>query len=118
MYRIYRLNLPENFVRIVSLNWKQEGVAWLDALPNLVREYEQRWSIQLQPPYQNLSYNFVAPSIRADGTTAVLKLGVPREWIETEIETLRLYEGRAARLYESDPTGGAMLIEQVAPGSP
>lgn len=112
------MTLPDYFVRIVNLNWKQEGAAWLDALPGLIREFEQQWSITVLPHYTNLSYNYVAPALRADGSPAVLKIGVPRDEIRTEIEALRLYDGRAVRLYEGDPTRGAMLIEQLSPGKP
>ena len=46
------------------------------ALPSLLSDYAQRWSLKLLPPFA-LSYHYVAPAIRADGSPAVLKAGVP-----------------------------------------
>jgi len=57
--------------------YEDEGVAWLERLPALIDDYAQRWSLTMLPPY-TLSYNYVAPATRADGTPVVLKVGVPR----------------------------------------
>ena len=66
------------------------------------------------PPFANLSYNYVAPAFRADGTAAVLKLGVPQEGFLTEMEALRLYDGQGmVRLLEADNGLGAMLLEHL-----
>jgi streptomycin 6-kinase len=71
------------------------------------------------PPFAPLSYNYVAPAVRADGTEAVLKLGVPHRELVTEIEALRLYDGRGmARLLEADADRGAMVLERLRPGAP
>src|SRR5688572_9963374 len=113
------MNLPDHFTRIVSLTWEQEGAAWLETLPDLLDEYARRWSIRVLPHFANLSYNYVAPAVRADGSPAVFKIGVPRDEIRTEIEALCSYGGSgAARVLESDPDGGAMLIERLTPGNP
>jgi len=46
-------------------------------------------------------------------------LGLPNPELTSEIEALRILDGRgAARLFESDPEGGALLIEHVKPGTP
>jgi streptomycin 6-kinase len=74
--------------------------------------------LRILPPFP-LSYNYVAPAVLADGSEAVLKLGVPNPELTTEIEALRLYGGRgAARLIEADAELGALLIERVRPGAP
>lgn len=94
------------------------GQAWLARLPQRLDELAARWQLTLQPPFK-LSYNYVAPVIRADGTTAVLKIGYPSPELLTEMETLRLYNGRfACQLLASDPTQYAMLLEQIQPGQP
>ena len=88
------------------------------------------WGIALQPPFP-LSYNYVAPATRSDGSEVVLKVGIPARHLafapethysnhelRTEIEALRLYDGRAAvRLLEADP-GRGLLLERVRPGTP
>ena len=70
-------NLPEHFTRLMIELYEDEGVAWLERLPALIDDYAQRWSLTMLPPY-TLSYNYVAPATRADGTPVVLKVGVPR----------------------------------------
>ncbi len=66
-----------------------------------------------------MSYNYVAPVIRADGTTAVLKIGYPNPELLSEMETLRLYNGRfACQLLAADPENYAMLLEHIQPGQP
>lgn len=109
--------LPPRFVRTVSATFKG-GEAWLQNLPALIAACEQRWSIRALPPFPNLSYNYAAPSIRADGSPAVLKLGVPNPELTSEIEALRLYEGYGvARLLEGDSISGALLLERLRPGT-
>lgn len=94
----------------------EQGRQWLDDLPGLVDGCCQRWSVHLDTPFL-LSYNFVAPGIRDDGSRVVLKVGVPNPELLSEMAALRIYDGRgAARLLESDVTRGAMLLERVLPG--
>ncbi len=92
--------------------------ARLVRLPDTIAEYARRWSLTVLPPFPNLSYNYVAPAVRADGMELVLKLGVPDLTAERESAALRHYEGRgSARLIEADPAGGAILIERLRPGT-
>ncbi len=71
------------------------------------------------PPFAPLSYNCVAPAVRADGTEVVLKLGMLHRELTTEMEALRLYDGHGtARLLEADADRGAMVLERLRPGTP
>ena len=107
------------FARHVEEVWESEGTAWLQQVPDLIDEYAARWSLTVGPPFDNLSYNYVAPAVRVDGTACVLKLGVPRDELVTEIEALRLYDGRgAAALLAADADRGVMLLERLTPGAP
>ncbi len=96
----------------------EEGEKWITALPRLIAELEERWSLEVGDPFANLSYNFAAPANRADGTPAVLKLSFPGDKeFETEAEALRRFDGRGAvRLLELDAEKGAMLLERMEPG--
>jgi streptomycin 6-kinase len=70
------------------------------------------------PPFA-LSYNYVAPAVRADGTPVVLKVGFPTGEPFEQIEALRIYNGRGiTRLLEADAAQGAMLLERLLPGVP
>ena len=85
--------LPEHFTRRIKGTFGQEGEHWLRHLPSTLEELSRRWSLSLLPAFENLSYNYVAPTFRKDGTEAVLKIGVPNKELNTEIEALRLIEG-------------------------
>lgn len=112
------MSLPASFVRTIHEVFPDRGLAWLDDLPRLVARYEQCWSLTAGPPFGNLSYNYVAPARRADGSEAVLKLGVPNRELSSEIAALRHYDGRgSARLLEADADQGALLIERLTPGT-
>ena len=109
--------IPEPFARSIDEVWEDEGRAWLESLPDLLEGYARRWSLVVGPPLEPLSYNYVAPATRRDGTEAVLKLGVPREEVRTEIAALRFYAGDGAvRLLEADDDACAMLLERLRPG--
>jgi streptomycin 6-kinase len=94
------------------------GRDWLDRLPALITGCEERWSLEIGAPFPELSFNYAAPALRADGTAAVLKLSFPDDpAFNKEAEALRLFAGRgAARLLELDR--GAMLLERLEPGIP
>jgi hypothetical protein len=55
-----------------------ERSAWLERLPDAVHELQDRWSLSLETPFDggDVSCAWVARAVRADGTRAVLKLGM------------------------------------------
>ncbi|MBM2849574.1 MAG: aminoglycoside/hydroxyurea antibiotic resistance kinase [Anaerolineales bacterium] len=109
--------IPDDFARAMVELYKAAGVQWLDRLPAMIADCERRWSLTVQPPFPNLSYNYVAPAVRADGTDAVLKVGFPNPELMAEIEALRLCEGRGmVQLLEADRERGALLLERLKPG--
>jgi streptomycin 6-kinase len=110
------LNLPTHFTKTVSSTFTG-GAEWLARLPDLLAECERRWSLTVRPTNFELSYNYVAPATLADGTQIVLKAGVPNPELLTEIEALRLYDGRGCvRLLDADPDAGILLLERLYPG--
>jgi len=98
-----------------------ERSAWLAALPDTVRRLQEQWGISLAAPFDHeyVSCSWVAPAKLADGTPAVLKIGMPHMEADQEIEGLRFWEGDATvRLLESDNATNAMLLERCEPGLP
>lgn len=96
----------------------EAGREWIARLPALIDAWSERWDLRVEAPYA-LSYNYVAPATRADGTRVVLKAGVPRDDIAHEFAALRHWDGDGAvRVYESDLDAGVALLEHVEPGDP
>jgi streptomycin 6-kinase len=78
-----------------------------------------RWALTLSPPFDPLTYNYVAPATRKDGMKVVLKVGFPNPELINEITALRLFAGRGTvRLLESDPDLGVLMLEHLDPGLP
>lgn len=95
----------------------EAGAAWLEGLPALIAELQRRWSLTALVPFEHLSYNFVAAARRPDGARVILKVGVPNPELTTEIEALRLYNGRGCvKLLQVDRGRGALLLERLWPG--
>lgn len=106
------------FARTVLDVHGKAGQEWLNGLPALLIDYAQRWSLKLLPPFA-LSYHYVAPAIRADGSPAVLKAGVPSADRNCEILALELCSGNGmARVLEADAEQGVILVERLLPGTP
>jgi len=111
-------HIPERLSRTIVTLHGDQGRAWLAGLPALLSACAERWSLRVLPPFPELSYNYVTPVVRADGTPAVLKMGVPHPELRTEIAALRHYDGRGCvRLLEADADTGAVLLERLLPGT-
>jgi streptomycin 6-kinase len=91
---------------------------WLARLPETVDQLERRWSLTLGVPFdEEATCSWVAPVTLADGSSAVLKLGMPHMEGEHEIDGLRFWNGDpTVRLLEVDRHLGAMLLERCEPG--
>ena len=109
--------IPENFRRErIAMNG-EEGIAWLERLPDVLAECERRWDIIIGPPF-NLSFNYVAPAVRADGTQMVVKVCSLTDEFPQQPEALRLIDGHGmVRLLEVDANEEIMLLERLLPGT-
>lgn len=95
--------------------------AWLASLSLVLRDLKHRWSLRIGPPLKHAkpTCSWVAPAVRADGTSAVLKLAMPHMEARHEIEGLRFWDGEpTARLLEADTDLWALLVERCEPGYP
>lgn len=89
---------------------------WLAALPTLIAQLEQDWSITVGRGYEDPTEAFVAEATTGEGLPVVLKLVVPRAGnpASHEITALRLAGGEGCvRLLAHDVTRGAMLLERL-----
>jgi streptomycin 6-kinase len=95
-----------------------DAASWLDELPALVEELERAWEVRVGATMEGGTEAFVAEVTLADGTAAVLKLLVPRDFgaARHEITALRLAGGDGcARLLRDDVERGALLLERLGP---
>lgn len=111
--------VPPLLARNVVDTWGTDGRRWLADLPALVAGIARDWQLDVGATYP-LSYHWVAAATRADGSPAVLKLGLPQPGhLAVEAATLRFFDGHGAvRLLAHDPVRGALLLERAEPGTP
>jgi streptomycin 6-kinase len=96
-----------------------ERAEWLRNLPSLLQRLEDRWSLRIGQPFEHSgTCSWVAPVYRFDGSSAVLKLGMPHMEGRDEIEGLRFWAGNpTVKLFEADDQHWALLIERCLPGT-
>jgi streptomycin 6-kinase len=110
--------VPEQL--IVNCAKMPERQEWLRSLPAISTELTRRWSLRIDMPFDhtNVTCSWVAAVLRADGTPAVLKLGMPHMEGADEIHGLRFWNGDpTVKLLEADDTLGGMLLERCLPGT-
>jgi streptomycin 6-kinase len=94
--------------------------AWLERLSSTIKVLEQKWSLKLGRAFDgpDVSCSYVAPASRADGTSAILKIGMPHFEAQDEIHGLLFWSGNpTVQLLESDDGLNAMLLERCSPGT-
>jgi streptomycin 6-kinase len=108
--------IPGDFAcKMIALGG-EGGRAWIERLPNILAACEQRWGLTIDLPF-DLSYNYVAPAVRRNGTPVVVKACLP-DGETTQVEALRLFDGHGmVRLLEYDEGDEVMLLEQLQPGT-
>src|ERR1700752_2442403 len=113
------LRIPDRLARIVVSAYGEVGRNWLARLPSLVADAASAWQLHVGAPFEpGGNVGWVAPVRRADGSDAVLKVecpGHPNPWAA---KGLQHWAGRgAARLFDSDETTQALLLERCEPGT-
>jgi streptomycin 6-kinase len=92
------------------------NAAWLDELPPVVESLAQDWSLTIGPTLRGGHAALVVEATLADGTAAVLKVGVPgtRHELTYEATALRFAAGDGcACLLRDDLARGALLLERL-----
>ncbi|MEM7020831.1 MAG: aminoglycoside phosphotransferase family protein [Pseudomonadota bacterium] len=108
-----RIKLPE-FVRLRAESHGEAGQRWMDGLVELIARFEQDWQIQAGDPLEGGTGGLVVPATQADGSPAILKIGMPEYNFKDELRTLQIADGRGyAKLLAYDKAHDAMLVEQL-----
>ncbi len=88
--------------------------SWLDELPGVVDSLAQEWSLTIGPSLAGGHAALVVEVTLDDGTSAVLKVGVPGRDLGPEIMMLRLANGEGcAKLLGEDVGRQALLLERL-----
>ena len=66
---------PLTRAKVASLG--DVGRAWVESLPRVLAELEERWSVTLLGPLPGGSESYVARARTRDGGHQVVKLGIP-----------------------------------------
>ncbi len=106
--------LPEAVSKRVAL-MGDEGRAWLRELDGIVADLQKRWSCEVTQVLTGGSESLAAFVQHADGTRAVLKIGIPGSVdAEREAAAYALADGRGyASILQSDQTCNALLVEAL-----
>jgi len=97
-----------------------ERAAWLESLPALLGRLQRCWSLTLESPFdtEDVSCAWIAPGRLGDGTSAVLKVGMPHMEAEHELAGLLFWNGDpTVRVLQADADSGAILLERCEPGT-
>jgi streptomycin 6-kinase len=109
--------IPDNFAQRASQSCDAAGRSGIERLFTALRNCEERWDLTIDQPF-NLSFNYVAPAQRVDGTPVVIKVCLPTDEFPLQVEALRICDGRGmVRLLDYDDEDEAMLLEQLEPGT-
>lgn len=116
------MNLPAEFISNIQNTFRENGFAFLEALPDSIAEASAKWGLTDVRPAPTLSYNFVAfalseASNNERSRSVVLKMGVPNNEMLSEMAALRLFHGEGAcQLLDYDEEKCWMLLERLTPG--
>ena len=91
------------------------GRSWVAGLPKTMRQLERLWHLETGVSLAGGSESLVAEATRADGSKAILKIGLPGSAdIHAEATVYRLAAGRGyARMLAHDSSHNALLLERL-----
>jgi len=110
------ITLPDQFIKTITDIHKEIGEIWLENFNDLCNRCEIRWNMKILSPFE-LSYNFVAPILINGQKNAVIKLAVPNEEFNSEVEALRQFKNKDfVKVIDFDLNEGILILEQLLPG--
>jgi streptomycin 6-kinase len=114
-----QVDVPDALAATAARTWGAAGARWARQLPATVAGLARTWDLEVGGAF-SLSHHWVAAATLTDGTSAVLKVGLPRpDFPAREAAALAAFSGRGAvRLLRADLDRGALLLERVVPGTP
>lgn len=112
------MNTHEIDARLVA-RFGPEAEGWLAEVPDLAAQLAARWGFALGELFESGASSVVLRCRWPDGTPAVLKLSPDRALLSRQVEMLRVFapSGRMPTLLAADAETGAMVLEEVLPGT-
>lgn len=113
------MNLSKKFIDTITTIWGNQGILWLQELPNLISFFCNKWQLDSVTPVDNLSYNYVARAYsNYYKMPVVLKIGISSSDFVQEVKALEFYGGQGCvRLLAHDHQKEGMLMELIEPGT-
>ena len=110
-------NLPTYLIKLGHESDQHQ--AWVDSLPNLIKNIAEAWHLKLGTPYiEHATCSYVVSCVYEGKEEVVLKIGLPHFEAMNEIEGLRLLHGNpTVRLLKYDKASNVMLLEKCMPGT-
>lgn len=94
------------------------AAAWLEALPDTIAAWCDRWDVTLDPGNPIINYNLVLFGTSEQHGPVAIKMAPPHEEVAAEIEAVRAAQKPGiVRLLASDPSVSIMLQERILPGT-
>jgi streptomycin 6-kinase len=96
-----------------------EVADWCARLPALARSFASQWTLDLGEPFPTGNSSVAIRCTRSGGSPAVLKLSPDLPVIAEQVTTLKLFgaSGRVPAVLAADLPAGAVLLEQIEPGT-
>lgn len=112
------MDFPREFIESVQRVFGDKGRAWLPRLPELIVQCRAKWGLRDGVICPRVRMNYIELTTTEAGDPVALKIGVPNPELFTEMEALRLYDGRrAVPLLDADAELGAILMRRLQPGT-
>jgi streptomycin 6-kinase len=105
------LDIPDQVRKTVIADGNE---SWLDELPGVVGSLAREWSVMIGASLAGGHAALVVEVTLADGTAAVLKIGVPGRDIRQEATVLRLANGAGCADIVADPVSRHTLLCEAA----
>jgi streptomycin 6-kinase len=112
------MDIGEAGARLMS-RFGPEVEGWLADVPALAARLTSRWGLVLGESIDSGASSVVMRCHWPDGSPAVLKLSPDRALLTKQVEMLRVFaqSGRVPAVLAADAEAGAMVLEQVVPGT-
>ena len=110
---------PYKLQENITNNFGNDGRAWLEELPNLLKRITDEWQLTEIEQVANLSYNYVCTAYSALFVqNIVCKLACNAKDLQTEVNALNFYEGKTCvKLLAHNTLNKAICLERLSPAT-